>query len=842
MWSYFEAASDAASSAYDAAADAVADTADAISDYFWPEEEDTEPGYLDWEYWFPGTDPAEDGGDQPSSNPISECPYDEESDKKKSLYIDIEWMFSGGTPTGTYTLTVAGQTFSGDLSNATIRIDEELDSLCGDGELIVSITNGPTYRADIHLDLPNVQDVVGMKRRLTNMGYYAGTDDGVDNRFTWALRAFKRKAINGYTRNRTEQEHNEVTDAMLTALMNQYGNGQPHVGDAPNTSMEFGFINPNNEDTKMFGVGLVQRGSFEDAAVPDDRDPEGAGTNGIWTGQPAAGVIEITGIYDLYLRAFDPHAGDPPMHNHVALPQHIHMIQFVLFELGFWLVAGDNRNGERTLNEYTPDGGYGRFTQWAVREFQCYAKSDTVAMEDENDISDLYIKRLLAWGVMPINGDAQYPNDGRISGSTNEATRIAMQRWADNLYRCPVVCYSSSDTATGANMDRVQHDNVWSYNDFQTGRPRCFALNFSSFYDVPAEYRQNASWNGFNFLEPIVLGFYTTGDAARDPGGGVGFPWSGHSWASEHVEVRPDTLVNPADPGDGSALTEAQLSTFKVIRTASHFECLGYLDTLNTYDRVTISFGTCHWTLAWCHVGGTATEAREMPAMLAYYRSENSDSYFSYYGRFGLFPLQTWPLPMTADRKYEAQIGIQTETGTVVLSGATGQRAENNYCKTWHSYFRFQMACRVSRPKREAMWDFARFRVRDILNFTFDIGGVERRIGDYATSEKAVAMIHRWHIYLPAHMIGNRMRNAINSIITANPPLVTEQAREDAFIAQLVTQSGVGTTYDMAAHIPLINGWADIPQSTTINGRAYSLALANPTLSSDEGSFDFAEP
>jgi hypothetical protein len=56
----------------------------------------------------------------------------------------------------------------------------------------------------------------------------------------------------------------------------------------------------------------------------------------------------------------------------------------------------------------------------------------------------------------------------------------------------------------------------------------------------------------------------------------------------------------------------------KVVRTAAHFECYGYFDTVNAYDNVTISFGPCHWTLARSCAGEPPEGAREMPAFLAY--------------------------------------------------------------------------------------------------------------------------------------------------------------------------------------------------------------------------------
>ncbi|MCK5642968.1 MAG: hypothetical protein KAJ19_19320, partial [Gammaproteobacteria bacterium] len=229
------------------------------------------------------------------------------------------------------------------------------------------------------------------------------------------------------------------------------------------------------------------------------------------------------------------------------------------------------------------------------------------------------------------------------------------------------------------------------------------------------------------------------------------------------------------------------------------------------------------------------------------FRSDDDDAYEQTFGRFGLRPQAAWPIPISGNGTYETRIDIQTETGFRNLAGATGPNAnrqhDNRYCKTWHSYYRFQMACRTSQAFRATLWDMGRRRIRDILNKTFNIGEVARRTGDFATSEKAVSMLLRWHIFRPGHLFRthtledpNYLQIILTTVIAAHP--AANQARENAMIAEIDAVGSPLTDDAMAT----IRGWTDVPQMGTpsLTGQnSYNLNLANSVLSNTEKSFDF---
>jgi hypothetical protein len=78
----------------------------------------------------------------------------------------------------------------------------------------------------------------------------------------------------------------------------------------------------------MFGTRVYRLGENDDSKDKHKAEP-------------------IAGDFTLYLRAFNPDDKEPkyrgPFSNRVNLPQPIHMAQFVLFELGYWLIAEEGR-------------------------------------------------------------------------------------------------------------------------------------------------------------------------------------------------------------------------------------------------------------------------------------------------------------------------------------------------------------------------------------------------------------------------------------------------------------------------------------------------------------------
>jgi hypothetical protein len=833
---------------------------------------------------------------------------EEMKEEPYSLMLRVGWTFSDNSkdlPSGEYALKIGNQSnIGGKFSNGLIDIKNQLHALKGEGELVINFTNGPSYRAKVIIDsLPNTQTAAGLARRLTNLGFYAGTDGTFNGRMAWAVRAFKRAKMNDFTRNKVEMENNTATKAFLTAVQKAFG---VHPGDSVAGDLNLKASTASVEYCGMFGEHVFRRGSFEERGKPDDRD-QGART-GIWGGVSAAKMRDqkIAGEYSLYLRAFDPNK-ESPFSNRVNLPQPIHMAQFVLFELGYWFVCGEANNWVQldntwTRNSFKPDGGFGRCTQWAVREFQCHAKFDHAAKEDVASTEKRYLPRLfkLSQNSPQVTGAARYPDDKPISGALNEDTRKALQAWADGVLRCPVIVYASNDiglkaVVQGSDLSKLVKENIWFWDDHKETSHRMYSIDYSGYYTIPKSYsgEVTADPGGFKFPKPIVLGKYTK----ALQGGPVSAP-PNSTWQSQDVEITPNNLIGRGGI-DGIGLNDKELSTFKVIRTASRYECYGYFDCFNAYDDVTISFGPCHWTLA---STTNAKQARELPAFLAYVKHAYPNTYQYFIGKFGLSPLRNWTgndwnRPQTTEKgviqgkgSYNDNITIQIEQtekdkrGYQILCGSSGNANENTYCKGWHWFYRFQMACRTAKYLRKAMWDFTRFRIRDILETELELkiletdiktgkvtkkAGKKIKIGKYVTSEKGVAMLLRWHIWRPGHIanppidkyedgnyVGKEDNNYIFRIISEqikeygaeeNLNDHQKQAREDAILLKIkdasltvdTNKDGKPDNYGVRDLYMLDN----VPQNRGKQDKVYQLDLGlNKKLSSEYGSFKLQPP
>lgn len=807
----------------------------------------------------------------PSPTPatvVAACPsLTPESNQLKSIHIDIGWTFTSGAPVGDYTLVLAGQTFTGALNGGAIREDNVLDSLCGSGSLEIRITNGPIFRANVTLDLPEIQTPEGLKRRLTNLGYYAGTDSTFDGRALWALRTFKRVNQNGFSRNATVTEDNTAPQAFLTAVQTAYGT---HPNDAISGALAVTEIGRTHAPCGLAGGRVLRRTNFGPFAAGDDRDAEGAGDNGLWENVNPAGQAEpIAGTFDLYLRAFDPAAGDPVIPNRVNLPQHVRMMQFLLFEFGFWVVRGTGgwvtENGTETRTAYTPDGRFGRDSDWAVREFQSYARLDNAAEEDVSLVDKRYLPRLLANSPTALSGGAQLAATVPVSGALNEATRNAFQQWADGKLRCPVVIYGSTDnanpTANGSNFARLAKENLWRHDDHQNANPRMYAIDWSGFYTIPAGHGGTVTANGATFPRPIVVG-----DWQRY------LRWEGpRSIPPRHVWPEGELLVDGLTGSAWAALGTNARSTFRVVRAVSEVECIGFFDSVNSYDNAFVSVGPCHWTLGIADAGGSgAVSDGELCGYLAYLREADRVAFDQVMGNFHVQPDTLWntngaALFSNGSRKYSAWMQRRIETGTQA-AGTTAQwqnlpqtaahsEDEGDFFKTWHWFYRFVMAGRTIEGYRERMWHMARVRLRDILDVPWGTGGggvanvgtVAATIGDVFTSERATGMILRLHIRGPAWVVsggnaGARLTGALRRARNAQPALGWntdpstwtdnhETALIDGIADELVANANAGVQ-NTVNQVRNWENWGSNPR-----GYALNIAVVGNSLSADRDSF-----
>ena len=425
-------------------------------------------------------------------------------------------------------------------------------------------------------------------------------------------------------------------------------------------------------------------------------------------------------------------------------------------------------------------------TEWAVREFQIYSGMPSVAAETGS--GGRYLANL-----------TQVPNvlryTGRVSGELNAACRVALQYWKAKNWRCPVVFEAS--TKSGSTFTPIaDKGNLWMPQEFFDPAASKYvrARDLSGYYDLPAGVGQNPA----DPNDLIVVGSYYSDQ------------WTGpvsqhrHAWHGEiTTEVMPKAFFGLDEQAlglDVSDLGVARRSTFKVIRVVSEVENLGYFDSINCWDTAYLSLGVCHWTIgrpgAAVDPGPEPNVEREgeLVGYLAYLKHYEPDSFRKAIGAFGVDVDKTWgdddddpsgkKLFKKEQRKYSGWLSLEQGDGTfqtvddppykttAIDADTEDRECGQFYFKTWHWFYRFQMAARTIQSFKQRMWDFARIRLRDILTVPWGVSadannqitpdgrftdgrGTERPIelGDVFTSERAVALLLRWHINRPVQVV-----------------------------------------------------------------------------------------
>lgn len=459
----------------------------------------------------------------------------------------------------------------------------------------------------------------------------------------------------------------------------------------------------------------------------------------------------------------------------LSIPEHVEELQENLLELGFLIVGA-------------PDGIFGRGVEWAVREFQIYAKMAQVAKvktgaQYRDAVGDSF------WASSPLNDDPNITSDdvpagsviptyktdivpgsnppiskyvdslesvangqvytGRISGVVNQATRNAIEYWLENDYRCPVVIEDwTTDSNTGT-RSTLKKCNLWKKTE-GTASGRSFAYDFTNHYIYPST-RNPKSAN--------ILGKRITNNW-----GGLQSNTRKYSQLWPESEVSPEKLIGSTN----TILTlnlptsTAKKSTFKVVRAAAEAECHGVFDSMNAYDNALISLGLCHWTLGIATGTSGTYNAGELGGTLAYFKANYAASFNDTFGHYGLDLTKVWSITDSSFRvapgKYACWIKWDTETGTEEVPNTINNKiGDSTWFASWHWFFRFAMVSRTVEDFRKTQWDMVRIRIRDMLETKVTLSHgtlnlLDVKIGDIYTSEKAIAYLYRYHIWRPSRI------------------------------------------------------------------------------------------
>lgn len=342
----------------------------------------------------------------------------------------------------------------------------------------------------------------------------------------------------------------------------------------------------------------------------------------------------------------------------------------------------------------------------------------------------------------------------------------------------------------GAVAEGADPENLWGHDDVQTTDCRMFVHDFTNHFLDPESVNSQRSQNlteeiagsesQYKHGDRITLGYYVM-DADEGYYGPRTVPSYGQTW--ESTEITPELFGTERD------------SMYNVIEAITQVECNGHLGSLNAYDEALLSAGPYHWTMP--RYDKSPVWEGELCGFLSYLKSEYVETYEHIFGRFGVDIDTEWgehgEALFRAQQKYTASIEKQTPDGMELMPMRDGENPLSedeagkqwDYFRNWHWYYRFLMASRLQHfPQmensfQEACYDFARFRVEDVLNVEWQTPlqhwPDDTTIGDVFTSEKAVAMLVRWHVLNPGTFIDTSGPYQSDNLKT-----VLENARQNA--------------------------------------------------------------
>jgi hypothetical protein len=434
---------------------------------------------------------------------------------------------------------------------------------------------------------------------------------------------------------------------------------------------------------------------------------------------------------------------------------------------------------------------FGAHLESAVREFQIYASLPSVGRLPRED--ELPEQDHPSLGSTLIQETNDQPYSGPISGVLNASTRALLKMWVERDWHCPVVVEarelerdahlevlrdpaSQVDKAalvTGVPIDDA-HQNLWRRNQLEDLRKDSDGPYAFIVWDRSGHYPQAP---GRRAGDPVVIARWAKGGSW----GGAYARAGWHTWPESEctpVSLLGQTPVLAERPQQG-----AFWSTYRVLRAVSECECQGVLDGMNAYDSAILSGGPIHFTLGLAKnpkgrglssgPGPCIIYPGELCPALSLLADEDPAEYERYFGIFGLEPREPWDDPpaamfSSAHRKYRGWVRLQDDEGSfadtrvnvpVPIPAAQDHAVSHDdlllieVLHHWHWIYRWQMAPRLSRVFREVTYRLSRARLRALRSTPWGTSGYT--LGQVFTSELAVAILERLHVYSPPDLFGD---------------------------------------------------------------------------------------
>jgi len=403
------------------------------------------------------------------------------------------------------------------------------------------------------------------------------------------------------------------------------------------------------------------------------------------------------------------------------------------------------------------DGIFDIYTELALREFQAYARFETIAEEKApSKKKSAYCQRLV-----PVKNTKPY--HGPTSGVLNTETATLIALWIEKGWRCPV-------TMVLLRRGKIIDERFWRFDQASPGGSRSMskdmvvaARDVSGYYHIPADReKREKEWAATeDGLRRIGRYYRHKSDPHRAFGGCE--PNKEKDCWREVTAVTPELCYGKPF----AKLDEHSRQSFLVIWTVAQQECEGFLDVINTWDRAIVSFGICHFTFF-----GLMKSAGKGPS------------------RFTEFKIGTAlhllrKLPETLFEKYFAKLGLgivgkdgrgvslETEGGKPIeLVPSTNPPAGHekeaaifearvNFFKSWHWSYRYEMAHRASSEVRMlSVRAFVDLYFSKVLQAPWKGGEVkpvgkrEPRIADVMPTPYLLGFLAMRHVNCPSDVLG----------------------------------------------------------------------------------------
>lgn len=460
---------------------------------------------------------------------------------------------------------------------------------------------------------------------------------------------------------------------------------------------------------------------------------------------------------------------------------YVRQLQDDLVALGFRLAEDQSITPKRPATECDPRGVFGNYTAFAVREFQFYAKAPFATKKTGVGPLD--------FDVVPKTDAERLADDVPISGIVTPETADLLDLWQTNGWYCPLLVHGFQKPLRGdALPDAIAAAvlapdgfNAWTRWDglasVSAKRPlRYYAFDHSGLFRVPGE-------SGAPQLDdlPIVTragnlipvgafsgGFVRTKDADL---------YHDRTLLPSY-RMTPLTLTGHPFPAASAAIQ----STWDVVDAVAALEAMRRFDVANAYDGAVISVGAFHWTVT---APKSVPTMAELPAFFSFCLRTGSSpeverAWKETFGRYGL-AVPAWRFedpdgedrifPSAALRTYAAHLRL---TGPVKKVASTAEldhpEASHRWSeslaiggaspvepfRSWHMFVRFVRWMTETQAIKAGQWDFARMRLRDILNIPIAFRPAnhhwptEVTLGEVFRTERLVGLLLRAHVNLPA--------------------------------------------------------------------------------------------